>query len=122
MILKSLELAKGKKTTLVDLPQFGGQVTLTELTVEGYMRRNNLYHQVAAMKDISLERKSALLMCGSFMCVMIDPDGGFLLPESQLIEFTDTLNEDSITRLLNANAELNPPKEIETLDGKKKST
>lgn len=106
--LDSAEISK-KKTLLVDVPQFKGQVLMTQLTVSGYIRRNNLYRKIAELKDISDERRTGLMICAQIISTMIcDETGDFLVNEDQLDKFHDTLTRETFENLMLANAELNP--------------
>ncbi len=109
--LKNLQLSKAtaRKTALVDVPQFGGQVMLTELTVAGFIRVHRLNEKITAMKDIDVVRRTGLLMCARIMAAMVDPDtGDFLLTEDQLDEFHSVINADTLESLVVVNGELNP--------------
>lgn len=127
MILKSLTLTNEestkKKTLLVPVPQWGegAEIMVTEMTVAGCIRQNTLTRLVLDMQGIDDVKRQGLLMCANLLCVMVHPEtGDFLLPETDLGKFYDSVNKDSFEALLVANGTLNPVKVQENLDTKKK--
>lgn len=127
MILKSLNLSNEeqnkKKTILVPVPQWGegAEIMVTEMTVAGYIRRNNLTRTIFDMKDIDDVRRTGLIMCADLLSTMVHPEtGDFLLPETDLDKFHATVNKDSLDALLTAQGELNPPKAYVDMESKKK--
>jgi len=127
MILKSLNLSNEeqnkKKTILVPVPQWGegAEIMVTEMTVAGYIRRNNLTRVIFDMKDIDDIRRTGLLMCADLLSTMVHPEtGDFLLPETDLDKFHATVNKDSLDDLLTAQGTLNPPKAYVDMESKKK--
>lgn len=116
MILKSLPLKTSAKraTKLVNVPQWGegAQVMLTELTIAGMVRESNM-RQAVMDRKLNLQATTSLLMCVSLMSVMVDPDTGeFLLHETDLDNFANSVNGETMSALVMANAELNPLPEI----------
>lgn len=127
MILKSLNLSNEeqnkKKTILVPVPQWGegAEIMVTEMTVAGYIRRNNLTRTIFDMKDIDDVHRTGLIMCADLLSTMVHPEtGDFLLPETDLDKFHATVNKDSLDALLTAQGELNPPKAYVDMESKKK--
>lgn len=129
MILKSLTLTNEestkKKTLLVPVPQWGddAEIMVTEMTVAGCIRLNKLTNVVLEMQGIDDVKRQGLLMCANLLSVMVHPDtGDFLLPETDLGKFYDSVNKDSFEALLVANGTLNPVKVQENLDTKKNNS
>lgn len=126
MILKSLNLTSEeitkRKTLLVAVPQFGkdAEIMVTEMTIAGSIRLNNLQRKIVADETLDETGKTSLLTIASLMSVMVCPDtGNFLLREDQLEQFHTTVNRETLESLMVANWELNPLKPVETLKEKK---
>lgn len=112
MILKSLPLKTSAKraTKLVNAPQWGegAQVMVTEMTIAGMMREARM-RQVVMDRKLDSPNTTSLFLCIMLMCVMVDPDTGeFLLQETDLDNFANSVNSDTMNALLVAHAELNP--------------
>lgn len=127
MILTSLNLTTAeiskRKTLLVPVPQYGenAEIMVTEITVEGCIRQNNLHRKIMESTDIDITRRTALTICANIMSVMVCPDtGDFLLKEDQLDQFHATVSRETLEALMLANGELNPVKSTETFEAKKK--
>ena len=125
MILKSLDF-KGAgielKRTVADVPQFGegAQVTLTQLSIKGYLRKNKLHSDILK-RGLDESQATLLVMCAALMCAMIDPDtGDFLVGDDQLEYFAENVSVDTLEALVLANNIVNPAPGFETLDAKKK--
>lgn len=126
MILKSLNLKSDeitkRKTLLASVPQFGqdAEIMVTEMTIAGSIRLNNLQRKIVADETLDETGKTALLAIANLMSVMVCPDtGDFLLREDQLEQFHTTVNRETLEALMLANWELNPPKPVESLKEKK---
>ncbi len=123
MILSKLNLSNlksGLATTTVEVPQFGGSVKLTQLSVKGYVKLGNL-QQIIIKRDIDPEYATALMMCASLICAMVDPvDNTYLVQSNQLDEFEATISSETLELLIMENHKVNPVKGFETLDSKKK--
>lgn len=122
-VLTKLNLTEEKTPTItVPVPQWGAdaEIMVTRMTVKGYVRRGNLQTRITKMEGLDDNAKTALFICADLMSVMVHPEtGDFLLPESQLEEFTLQVNEESLEALMLANESLNPTKELMTLAEKK---
>ena len=126
MILKSLNLNSDeitkRKVLLVPVPQFGkdAEIMVTEMTIAGSIRLNNLQRKIVADETLDETGKTALMTVASILSVMVCPEtGDFLLREDQLKEFHTTVNRETLEALMLANWELNPLKSTETLKEKK---
>lgn len=129
MILHSLNLSEQetnkRPTKVVPVPCFGedAEVVVTKMTVAGYLRVSNLQRKIFEMKDIDDTRRTGLLMCAELLAVIVDPEtGDFLMKEDQLDLFHEKVDRNSLDNLLNAHGELNPPREIKSLEAKKKTS
>lgn len=119
--LKADEL-KTRQTITVPVPQWGkdAEIMVTKRTVAGYVYQSNLQRRVSQMEGLTDQARTALVLCSQIMSVMVHPDNGdFLLPESELENFTAQVNEDTLEALMLADAELNPRKEYISLAEKK---
>lgn len=115
MILKSLELTSiepnKRPSILVPVPQFGenAQIMVTEMTIDGYVRKGNLMRKIMADKEMTEVRRASMMMCAQVLSVMVDPDtGDFLLKETDLEAFHAQVKKDTLEALLLADAKLNP--------------
>lgn len=122
MILTELNLttdeANKRKTLLVPVPQFGTDATImvTEMTVEGVIRSNNLKRKVMEKKEGEEEpsqvRLTGLLICCDLLSCMVHPEtGDFLLKEDDLVKFHSMINKDTFESLMLAYSKLNPASE-----------
>jgi len=84
--LNSEELNK-RKTLLVPVPQFGkdesgkdAEIMITEMTIEGYIRMNNLQRKILTVKEgeeaLPPIRATSLLICAQLLSVMVHPETG----------------------------------------------
>lgn len=136
MILKSLNLAdqdlKPRETMVVPVPQFGedAEVMITKITIKGYIRRSNLHTRITKMKDlteckegehgIDHDTRTSYMLCAQLLSVMVHPEtSDFLLPENELEKFASIVSEQTLEALLVADAQLNPKKEIVSMEQKK---
>jgi hypothetical protein len=114
------ELKSGLATTTVEVPQFGGSVKLTQLSVKGYVKLGNLQQSITKRK-LEPEHATALMMCASLICAMVDPvTGAYLVNSNQLDEFEAQISSETLEILILENHKVNPIKGFETLDTKKK--
>lgn len=129
-MIRKLNLSNNKRKTInVPVPNFEGgihgedaEITITEMTVEGYCRNGMLQREILERKDISETRRTSLLMCAALMSVMVDPEtGDFLMPESDIDAFHAVVDKETLDALLVAHGELNPPKAMKTFEAKKKT-
>lgn len=126
MILRNIPLGTASlKTTVVAVPQWGedAEVMLTELTIKGKIRQQRFITEIQNRKADD-DEKTALFMCANIMCAMVDPEtGDFLVEESQLDQFRQSVEGDTISALLVAYHQVNPIVLTgETLDSKKKKS
>lgn len=135
--LKTLDLSKQdttkQKFISVPVPGLGhgedAEITVSKMSVEGYIRYSNLSQKVREQENISDTRRTGLFMLAGLISVMVDPDTrDFLIPVDekddfkQLDAFHNMVDKDSLEALLVAHGELNPPKEFKTPDTKKKKS
>lgn len=130
MILNSLNLSSVSplKTKLVPVPQFGedAEVMMTQLDVKGRIRKEKLSAEIVAREDLTEAEKTGLLMCAAVSCAMIDPETrGFLVQESDIEAFYNTISEQTLMTLILALNELNEvsvDEKGQTLASKKKKS
>lgn len=130
-ILKTLNVKDVKhQPKFKDVPvneiEEGAKIRIRKMTVSGQMRLSELHKQIDKMNcksyDVPVLRMTAVLMC-----VMVDEEGNALMPDDNIVEVKDLLdNTGVLDRLINASNEVNGVKqvteEVEDLKSTKKNS
>lgn len=131
MLLKKLNIAGAVQNSHfedVKVPELGkgAEIRIQRMKILGQMRLGELYENIDKMKVKSAQLDNMLRMTASLMCVMVDENGEYLIPEDDVESTMNTLDDSGVFfRLLTANNKVNSVNSEfteDTLDKAKKNS
>ena len=121
--LTSLSLTREPEFEKVNVPQFGEDATVRvgKMSISAYFRRSKL-QEMAGKLEISDDEKIAYSVAANMMCVMLTPEGTYVVPNDEDIHgLVETLTAETMIALSDANSRINPVKTGSLSTKKKKS-
>ena len=131
MLLKKLNIASSTQNLKfedVPAPEFGegAEIRVQRINVMGQLRLGELSAIIDEAKVKDTNKENLLRMTANLMCVMVDEDGEYLIPENNIEGTLQTLDNSGVFfRLITANNNVNTVDAEftdETLDQAKKNS
>ena len=131
MLLKKLNIASSTQNLKfedVPTPEFGegAEIRVQRINVMGQLRLGELSAIIDEAKVKDTNKENLLRMTANLMCVMVDEDGEYLIPENNIEGTLQTLDNSGVFfRLITANNNVNTVDAEftdETLDQAKKNS